>query len=103
MAARPDRTTSPSFTSPQAAGEAPRFEHLGSGTPTGIRPDPDGGLAVAELGIADAIVKELLRRGHHLRRTARNGGGYQGILIDPKTNMLHGGSEARKDGCAVGY
>ena len=24
----------------------------------------------------------------------RNGGGYQGILIDPKTGMLHGGSEA---------
>ncbi len=33
----------------------------------------------------------------------RNGGGYQGILIDPKTNMLHGGSENRTDGCAVGY
>jgi len=31
------------------------------------------------------------------------GGGYQGILIDPKTNMLHGGSEARKDSSAVGY
>jgi gamma-glutamyltranspeptidase/glutathione hydrolase len=32
-----------------------------------------------------------------------NGGGYQGILINPKTNVLHGGSEARKDGCAAGY
>ena len=32
-----------------------------------------------------------------------NGGGYQGILIDPKTGVLHGGTEARKDGVAVGY
>ena len=33
----------------------------------------------------------------------RNGGGYQGILIDPETGALQGGSEARTDGCAAGY
>jgi gamma-glutamyltranspeptidase/glutathione hydrolase len=38
-----------------------------------------------------------------VQRVKVNGGGYQGILIDPKTGILHGGSEARKDGAAVGY
>jgi gamma-glutamyltranspeptidase/glutathione hydrolase len=87
----------------QAAGEAPRFEHLGSATPTGRPGDPEGGAAVAEIGISQEIVDELKRRGHHVLRTKKNGGGYQGILIDPQTNVLQGGSEYRKDGCAVGY
>jgi gamma-glutamyltranspeptidase/glutathione hydrolase len=87
----------------QAAGEAPRVEHTGSPTPTGRPGAPGGGTVRAEPGIPDPVVAELTRRGHHVVRTPRNGGGYQGILIDPRTNMLQGGSEARKDGCAVGY
>jgi gamma-glutamyltranspeptidase/glutathione hydrolase len=87
----------------QEAGEAPRVEHVGSATPTG-RPEREGGGTVqAEDGLSEAVVKELARRGHAVTRVRRNGGGYQGILIDPKTGVLHGGSEARKDGCAVGY
>lgn len=87
----------------QAAGEAPRMEHYYSATPTGQPGDPRGGVIAAEVGIPSAVIDELKKRGHQIVRTGRNGGGYQGILIDPKTNMLHGGSEARKDGCAVGY
>jgi gamma-glutamyltranspeptidase/glutathione hydrolase len=87
----------------QEAGEAPRLEHLGSATPTGLPERERGGTVAAERGISDAIVQELTRRGHHVVRRHTNGGGYQGILIDPKTNMLQGGSEYRKDGAAVGY
>jgi gamma-glutamyltranspeptidase/glutathione hydrolase len=87
----------------QAAGEAPRVEHLGSATPTGRPGAPDGGIVVAEMGIAAEIVAELDKRGHRVLRTKKNGGGYQGIWIDPKTGVLHGASEYRKDGCAVGY
>jgi gamma-glutamyltranspeptidase/glutathione hydrolase len=87
----------------QAAGEAPRVEHRGSATPTGLPAAPHGGLVEAEPGIPAAVVAELVRRGHQVVRVPKNGGGYQAILIDPTTNMLQGGSEARKDGCAVGY
>ena len=79
------------------------MEHRGSATPTGCPEAPGGGTVEAEEGLSQAVVDELARRGHRVRRVKRNGGGYQGILIDPKTGMLHGGSEARKDGCAAGY
>jgi gamma-glutamyltranspeptidase/glutathione hydrolase len=86
----------------QEAGEAPRVEHLGSATPTG-KPGAAGGVVEAERGIPPGVVRELRRRGHRVRGVQTNGGGYQAILIDPRTGMLHGGSEPRKDGCAVGY
>jgi gamma-glutamyltranspeptidase/glutathione hydrolase len=84
----------------QEAGEAPRIEHVGSATPTG-KPGIDGGTVKAEAGIPDAVVKELIGRGHKVERVRTNGGGYQGILID--RGVLFGGTEARKDGAAVGY
>jgi gamma-glutamyltranspeptidase/glutathione hydrolase len=87
----------------QAAGEAPRIEHVGSATPTGKPGKADGGTVRAEGGIPEAVMKELISRGHVVERVRVNGGGYQGILIDPVTGMLHGGTEARKDGAAVGY
>ncbi len=87
----------------QEAGEAPRIQHFGSAAPTGKPADKNGGYIEAEVGIPRAVLSELKRRGHNVRWVLQNGGGYQGILIDPKTNMLHGGSEYRFDGCAVGY
>jgi gamma-glutamyltranspeptidase/glutathione hydrolase len=88
---------------PQAAGDAPRVEHVGSATPAGKPEAEKGGTILAEPGIPDAVVKELEARGHVVRRVKVNGGGFQGIRIDPKTGVLHGGTESRKDGAAVGY
>ena len=71
--------------------------------PRELQADPDGGTVRAELGLSDAIVSGLIKRGHKVERVRTNGGGYQAILLDPDTGVLHGGSEARKDGAAVGY
>jgi gamma-glutamyltranspeptidase/glutathione hydrolase len=30
-------------------------------------------------------------------------GGFQGIMMDPKTHVLMGGSDPRKDGLAIGF
>src|SRR5262249_15446474 len=87
----------------QEAGEAPRVEHKGSPTPTGKAAAPEGGVGEAERGRPPGVLHELTRRGHQVHIVLRNGGGYQGILIDPKTGVLHGGAEYRTDGCAVGY
>jgi gamma-glutamyltranspeptidase / glutathione hydrolase len=87
----------------QQAGEAPRIEHVGSATPTGRPGKPDGGTVRAEPGIPDSVVDGLRKLGHNVEREPYNGGGYQGILIDPQTGVLQGGSEVRKDGCAAGY
>ena len=87
----------------QAAGEAPRIEHAGSATPTGRAELPGGGTLQVERGIPPSVFASLIRRGHRAEWTARNGGGYQAIAIDPVTSALEGASESRLDGCAAGY
>jgi gamma-glutamyltranspeptidase/glutathione hydrolase len=87
----------------QEAGEAPRVQHFGSPTPTGKKAEPKGGTLHVEMGIPRAVMEDLRRRGHNVMGVVQSQGGYQGILIDPFTNMLHGASEYRTDGCAVGY
>lgn len=85
----------------QAAGDYPRLEHIGSATPTG-KPEEGVGVVLAEPGIPEAVVKELEKRGHVVRRTPKNGGGYQGILMNDD-GTLTGASESRRDGMAAGY
>jgi len=76
----------------QAAGDAPRFRHFSAG------------LALED-GIPEATRNALAERGHTLasRSGAGTYGGYQAILIDPRTRALVGGSDRRKDGLAIGY
>jgi len=74
----------------QEAGESPRFRHH------------DQGIAL-ESDISAKTKLELMERGHAVTGGLDFFGGYQGIIIDPETNMLQGGSDPRKDGCAIGY
>ena len=55
-----------------------------------------------------ALRQSLASRGHDVLGEeavlARGGfGGCQGIMIDPATGCFWGGSDRRKDGCAIGY
>ena len=80
----------------QEAGETTRIRHAATaGGPSSI--EVDSALpAEARAG--------LVARGHRVV-TAGGGvfGGFQGILIDPRTGVLMGGSDPRKDGLAIGY
>ena len=74
----------------QEAGEAPRFRHSGTG------------LALESAFSADARAG-LTSRGHKVIDGKGVWGGFQGILIDPKTHVLMAGSDPRKDGMAAGW
>ena len=74
----------------QQAGEAPRFRHSGEEV-------------LLESAFSDAVRSALIKKGHHVVDGLDAWGGYQGIAIDPKTGVLMGGSDPRKDGLAIGW
>lgn len=74
----------------QDAGEAARMRHMGSN------------LAL-ESGIGSDVRVALEARGHKIVEGRGAMGGFQGILIDPRTGVLWGGSDPRKDGLAIGW
>jgi gamma-glutamyltranspeptidase/glutathione hydrolase len=86
----------------QAAGDAPRVQHVGSATPTGKAADGKGKV-LAESGFADAVLDKLRAKGHTVERGEGGFGGYQGILIRWDEGVLEAGSESRNDGAAAGY
>ncbi|MAI72587.1 MAG: gamma-glutamyltransferase [Rhodopirellula sp.] len=87
----------------QAAGDAARIRHVGSQQPTGVPMDASGVVNI-ESGVSNEAIRGLLSRGHKIERVAGGGyGGYQAIRIDGLNGTLHGATESRKDGVAVGY
>lgn len=75
---------------PQAVMERPRsFAHAG--------------LLKMEATHDDAVADDLRRRGHAVEITDDPLGGSQAIRIDHARGVLIGGSDPRKDGCAMGY
>ncbi len=87
----------------QEAGDAARFRHAGSSDPTGTRAR-DGGVVFLESEIGPEVRAALKAMGHNVSAGGRGGyGGYQAIRIDVDRGVLTGGSDPRKDGCAIGY
>jgi gamma-glutamyltranspeptidase/glutathione hydrolase len=74
----------------QEAGDAPRARHMGAEF-------------ALESGIGDAVRETLAARGHAICDGRGQVGGYQAIRIDPRTGVLLGGSDLRKDGLAIGF
>jgi gamma-glutamyltranspeptidase / glutathione hydrolase len=87
----------------QQAGDAARICHTGSATPTGLPEEPQGGTVLLESGFPAAVREQLRSWGHVVKPGVGSFGGYQAVLIDAERGVLHGASECRKDGIAIGY
>ncbi len=87
----------------QEAGDAARFRHFGSSEPTGQPAGPGGGSVALESAISPEIRRVLEVKGHRLVSSPGGFGGYQAIRVDLEHGVLIGGSDPRKDGCAMGY
>jgi gamma-glutamyltranspeptidase/glutathione hydrolase len=74
---------------PQAAIDLPRVFH-------------SNGVVLAERSVPEAAIAGLQRLGHSVETADEPLGGGQAILIDWRQGTLTGGSDPRKDGCALG-
>jgi gamma-glutamyltranspeptidase / glutathione hydrolase len=63
----------------------------------------EGAMTLVERGMPAATVEGLKARGHQVVAAPSPWGGAQAIRIDWRRGVLIGGSEPRKDGCALGY
>jgi gamma-glutamyltranspeptidase/glutathione hydrolase len=86
----------------QEAGDAARYQHLGSSQPTG-EVMTDGGIVFLESGVDGEVQRQLVTRGHEVQAAYGGFGGYQAIILDPETGVYHAATEMRKDGIVVGY
>ncbi|MFD0389243.1 gamma-glutamyltransferase [Tistrella bauzanensis] len=75
---------------PQAAIDLPRSQAM-------------GGVLELETGAAPTLMPQLIGLGNRVRAAAQPLGGAQAIVIDWERGVLIGGSDPRKDGCALGY
>lgn len=88
--------------SPQQAGDHPRIAHLESSTPTGYEMVNAGSVGL-ERHISDKVKRGLADLGHKILPDIEAFGGYQGIWRKSNPLRYYGGSDSRKDGCAIGY
>ena len=92
----------------QAAGHAQLITHL---VARGFDPQEAideprtfafGGSLEVESTVSANVIADLSQRGHSIKRCTQPIGGAQAIQIDRRRGLLLGGSDARKDGFALG-
>jgi gamma-glutamyltranspeptidase/glutathione hydrolase len=76
----------------QDALDAPRWRYEGTGASIAL-----------EWAIPDETSQQLTLLGHEITGSAGFFGGGQALLIHPDYGTLQGGSDSRRDGCAIGY
>ena len=74
----------------QQAGDSARMRHMGT-------------RLALESGIDATVRTALVARGHDISDGRGQMGGFQAVLIDPRTGVFMGGSDPRKDGLAIGW
>jgi gamma-glutamyltranspeptidase/glutathione hydrolase len=77
----------------QAAIDVPHIHHQWQ--PDEIKEEP--------LGLSSDTRRALEERGHHFAAKVEDMSDLQGVMIEEKTNVRLGASDARQDGAAVGY
>lgn len=90
---------------PQAAGDAPRWQHYGSSEPTG-QPQEGAGVLHLESGVPEATKARLRTMGWTLGEPDGGFGGYQNVMMqqNPGGRWTYGAAtEMRKDGIAIAY
>lgn len=87
----------------QQAGEQPRAYHSGSSEPSGSKMIT-GGKVSLEKGFDPSVAEALKAMGHDVA-SVNNGmyGGYQAIWREDDPMRYLGGTDPRKDGCAIGH
>lgn len=85
----------------QEAGDAPRYEHVGSTAVTGELVEGKGEILI-ESGFDFEEIIKLMSMGHKVGFGGYYGG-YQAIMYDSEKKVYFGASESRKDGNAAGY
>jgi len=89
----------------QEAGDAARWRHVGSATPTGLSAKGVG-TVLLESGFNKSIKAKLEKRGYKVKWVkpgTGSFGGYEAIMYDAKDHVYWGASEMRKDGEVIGY
>jgi len=66
-------------------------------------PRPGSDAIDAESTFPPGVLDELRRRGFEISPVPSPLGGAQAVRVDWRTGVLHGASDPRKDGCALGY